>query len=256
MRKVTKAEIEAEMRRFDEMTLETYLQKTGFKKPTKYWVQSKKFPKRGPYPAKAICGNALGLSKNDFSGGYSTAGKDRCCDRLEQAGFIVMKKTNGGFSPVKGRNPKIEERITAAEIVADYKKRLKKMKRTEIERLGKARIGQDIFRKALLKIWGECPFTKISDERLLRASHIKPWSKCATDEERLDPDNGLLLSALWDAAFDAGLVTFSDEGKVEASSKLGAQAKIVLQFDRATRLTLTEGHKAKLKWHRSKRFQK
>ena len=75
------------------------------------------------------------------------------------------------------------------------------------------RIGQDIFRKALLAYWnGRCPLTGIADPELLRASHIKPWSACETDAERLDVHNGLLLSALWDAAFDKGLVTFADDG--------------------------------------------
>ena len=45
---------------------------------------------------------------------------------------------------------------------------------------------------------------------LLLASHIIPWTACETDAERLNPDNGLILSALWDAAFDKGLVSFTD----------------------------------------------
>ena len=49
------------------------------------------------------------------------------------------------------------------------------------------------------------PLTGITDEALLRASHIVAWADCETDALRLDVHNGLLLSALWDAAFDAGL---------------------------------------------------
>ncbi len=44
--------------------------------------------------------------------------------------------------------------------------------------------------------------TGISDTALLRASHIVPWAKCSDDAQRLDVHNGLLLSALWDAAID------------------------------------------------------
>ena len=48
---------------------------------------------------------------------------------------------------------------------------------------------------------GRCPITGIADTALLlRASHIVPWAEC-DDAQRLDIRNGLLLSALWDAAF-------------------------------------------------------
>jgi len=71
---------------------------------------------------------------------------------------------------------------------------------TEAERLVVQRIGQDIFRAALIDYWGgRCPVTGITDRALLRASHIVPWSEC-DDAQPLDVHNGLLLSALWDAA--------------------------------------------------------
>jgi HNH endonuclease len=49
-----------------------------------------------------------------------------------------------------------------------------------------------------------CPITGITDSALLRASHIIPWARCESDAERMDVHNGLLLSSLWDAAFDQG----------------------------------------------------
>ena len=102
-------------------------------------------------------------------------------------------------------------------------------KTTEAERLVVQRIGQDIFRAALLTYWhGRCPLTGITDPDLLRASHIKPWSACETDAERLDVHNGLLLSALWDAAFDKGLVTFADDGTLILSDRLTTEARAQL----------------------------
>ena len=75
---------------------------------------------------------------------------------------------------------------------------------TEAERLVVQRIGQNIFREALMDYWGaRCPITSITDPALLRASNIIPWAEC-DDAQRLDVHNGLLLSGLWDAAFDAG----------------------------------------------------
>ena len=86
---------------------------------------------------------------------------------------------------------------------------------TEAERLVIQRVGQDVFREALLTYWdGRCAVTGIAHPRLLRASHIKPWSRCETDAERLDVYNGLLLAAHLDAAFDAGLISFSYKGAI------------------------------------------
>lgn len=80
----------------------------------------------------------------------------------------------------------------------------------------KARIGQGLYREKLL---GECPFcpiTMINDERLLVASHIKPWA-VATDRERLDPKNGFMLSPLFDRLFDRGFMTFTPDRRIMLS---------------------------------------
>jgi hypothetical protein len=128
-------------------------------------------------------------------------------------------------------------------------------KSTEAERFVIQRVGQNIFRNALLEYWNRtCPLTGISDAALLRASHIIPWAECETDEQRLDVHNGLLLSALWDAAFDKGLISFSDEGVVLVSDKLRLESKVALRINKTRNLTnLTEAHNRNLKIHR-KRF--
>ena len=125
---------------------------------------------------------------------------------------------------------------------------------TEAERLVVQRIGQEIFRASLMDYWqGRCPLTGISDAALLRASHIIPWKDCASDEERLDVHNGLLLSALWDAAFDRGLVTFDDDGRPVYSPHLSEAARGQLQWSDA--LCLTDRHRECLASHRAKVFQ-
>jgi hypothetical protein len=124
---------------------------------------------------------------------------------------------------------------------------------TEAERLVVQRIGQDIFRDSLLAYWnGRCPLTGIADPALLRASHIKPWRACDSDAERLDVHNGLLLSALWDAAFDGGLVTFEDDGTPRYSQTLCREARPML-LCRAP-LSLTDRHRSYLAWHRTCSF--
>lgn len=94
-----------------------------------------------------------------------------------------------------------------------------------------------------------CPMTGIADKALLRALHIKPRKDCESDAERLDVHNGLLLSALWDAAFDSGLVSFDDSGAPLLSPLLGAEAKALLRWEEA--LPLSEMHRQKLAWHRA-----
>jgi hypothetical protein len=125
---------------------------------------------------------------------------------------------------------------------------------TETERLTVVRIGQNIFRDALLEYWsGRCPLTGITDQALLRASHIVPWAECESDELRLDVHNGLLLSALWDCAFDSGLISFSDVGVVLRSESLSDAAALALRIDSVPAITgLTELHRQNLKRHRIK----
>jgi hypothetical protein len=124
---------------------------------------------------------------------------------------------------------------------------------TEAERLLIMRIGQDVFRDALMDYWGSrCPLTGITEPALLRASHIVPWANCS-DEQRLDVHNGLLLSALWDAAFDKGLVSFGDDGRPLVSPNLGEIARMTLGLDTALPLRgLRDAHRANLTLHRAR----
>lgn len=124
-------------------------------------------------------------------------------------------------------------------------------KTTEVERLVVQRIGQNIFRDSLMDYWeGRCPLTGIDDPALLRASHIVPWSECVDDAQRLDVHNGLLLSALWDAAFDRALVTFEDDGRPVFSARLSDSARIALNWSKP--ILLTNHHRTHLLHHRQR----
>lgn len=126
-------------------------------------------------------------------------------------------------------------------------------KTTEAERLVVQRIGQDLFRAGLIDYWrGRCPLTGITDSALLRASHIIAWTDCASDAERLDIHNGLLLSALWDAAFDRGLVTFDGAGAPLFSPALSAAARTELRWQAP--IPLTDRHRMRLARHRETVF--
>ena len=77
------------------------------------------------------------------------------------------------------------------------------------EQLVKARRGQGVFRSSVLLSETECRVTRVSDAKHLRASHIKPW-RDANNLERLNGQNGLLLSPHIDHLFDQGYITFSN----------------------------------------------
>jgi hypothetical protein len=84
-----------------------------------------------------------------------------------------------------------------------------------------ARIKQSFFRRAVLSSYKQrCCITDISETRLLVASHIVPWKSDV--KNRLNPRNGLCLSALHDKAFDRGLITLTDEFRIEVSPALYA----------------------------------
>jgi hypothetical protein len=128
---------------------------------------------------------------------------------------------------------------------------------TEAEAIVRQRIGQDVFRAALMDYWGgRCPLTGIDDPALLRASHIVPWAECRTDAERLDVHNGLLLSSLWDAAFDKGLVGFDDDGVALFSPRLSQAALDALRAVPAPRLPLRPDLRRRLEWHRENLFSR
>lgn len=119
-----------------------------------------------------------------------------------------------------------------------------------------ARKGQGKFRRDLLDIWGSrCAVTGSATNAAIRASHIKPW-KDSTNEERLDPRNGLPLIATLDALFDKGLITFNSDAKMCVSSKLSKSEQELLGLS-SLRLTKKLHPKTQefLSFHFKNRFQ-
>ena len=89
----------------------------------------------------------------------------------------------------------------------------------EKEQLVKARRGQGRFRENLERIETSCRVTGLQDLKHLRASHIKPW-RASDDVEKVDGNNGLLLSPHVDHLFDRGWILFQDDGRLVPSPKL------------------------------------
>jgi putative restriction endonuclease len=128
---------------------------------------------------------------------------------------------------------------------------------TEVERLRKERIGQDVFRRALLNYWDHaCAVTGVANPTLLRASHIVPWALCQSDEERLNVHNGLLLVATLDAAFDAGLISFDGDGGILISSKLSEPDQISSGISaNMCLIRINDEVRKRLTWHRTMLFR-
>jgi len=134
---------------------------------------------------------------------------------------------------------------------------------TETTASVRVRRGQQFFRQTILNSYGVCCcISGINVPRLLVASHIKPWRDFP--KERLDPRNGLCLSSLHDAAFDAGLIALDENFDVVLSTKLkrffpsSALEQNFAQFEgQPIRLPdkLAEPDPSFVRFHRKKIFQ-
>jgi putative restriction endonuclease len=83
----------------------------------------------------------------------------------------------------------------------------------------KTRVNQRVFRQIVLANYeGKCALTGIDLSELLVASHIVPWSE--SEKERLNPENGICLSSLYDRAFDQGLISFTNDSYIIFSTRL------------------------------------
>lgn len=90
---------------------------------------------------------------------------------------------------------------------------------TQKEQLVLSRRGQGLFRTRVKSIEPHCRITRVSEKAHLRTSHIKPW-KSASDDERLDRYNGLLLAPHADHLFDRGYLSFKENGQIIVSKRL------------------------------------
>lgn len=121
-----------------------------------------------------------------------------------------------------------------------------------------ARRGQGKFRAEVMKINDKCPFTMISNDELLVASHIKPW-KDSNELEKVDPNNGFMFSPTYDKLFDKGLISFTDEGCLLVSPELDRQSCELLGLTKGKKikeLKITDQCIRFLAYHRKLIFRK
>lgn len=145
--------------------------------------------------------------------------------------------------------------VTSNEIDS-FSEELKVLPETEIIALSPQRRGQDRIRKALLKYRQRCEACGLEIPELLRASHIKPW-KDASNAERLDLHNVLLLSANYDAVFDSGFITFSaEDGRLVKASSISNEQLQALGINPDASIAVPSKERAEyLEWHKNNVFR-
>ena len=104
--------------------------------------------------------------------------------------------------------------LTASESQTQY---------SQIVRTNNRPYSQELFKKNVHEHMPQCPFTKITDERLLTASHIKPNAQCLKENKIIEAEdylNGLSLAPTYDRLFDKGYITFSNEGHLICGTEI------------------------------------
>ncbi|MDH6644379.1 putative restriction endonuclease [Ralstonia sp. GP73] len=184
------------------------------------------------------------------------------CFRVSTTAGVLLDKADSGAISVADLDQLYATLQRASAVartmpnrVADQfrREKLRLPQTTEAERLVVQRVGQDLFRNALMDYWqGCCCVTGLAVPALLRASHIRPWAKCQSDDERLDVFNGLLLAPHLDALFDGGWISFSDQGDLLVAEALPYAARAHLGVSPKWKIhSLKPAHVPYLTFHRT-----
>ena len=138
---------------------------------------------------------------------------------------------------------RLEERVAADTSIRD----------TDREAIIRARRGQGLFKQRVMQIERRCRVTAVENPIHLVASHCKPW-RDSSNEERLDGENGLLLTPSIDHLFDRGFIGFEDSGDLIVSpvshkpslQRMGVETQRVVNVG-----GFTEGQRRFLDFHRN-----
>jgi putative restriction endonuclease len=124
---------------------------------------------------------------------------------------------------------------------------------TERQAIIRARIGQGLFKERVARIESRCRITSVETPTHLIASHCKPW-RDATNEERLNGENGLLLTPSIDHLFDRGFIGFEDNGRLIISPVAHRPSLQLMGIDTENLVNVggfTSGQKQFLDFHRN-----
>ena len=110
------------------------------------------------------------------------------------------------------------------------------------------------YRRNLLDQMPACVITKVTEDRILEACHIKPFSKCDNDEEKYDINNGIILTPTYHVLFDLGFISFNDDGTILISPFLSNMNKNRLNLIEGKQYRLLSGSSTYLEYHRKNIF--
>jgi putative restriction endonuclease len=122
---------------------------------------------------------------------------------------------------------------------------------TERQAIVMSRRGQGLFRQRVAMIERRCRITGVEQAEHLRASHCKPWRDSSNDE-RLDGENGLLLTPSIDHLFDRGFIAFEGSGRLLVSpvAQQHALERMGVRTNEAVEVgAFSAGQRAYLEWH-------
>ena len=176
---------------------------------------------------------------------------------LHDPDFITKNKTGNNMYSNALKQYRLFRNVELVEVVDHNEvtsviENYANLQETERSAIVKSRIGQGLFRKELIKKYNSsCVITGINEKKLLIASHIKPWAVC-TNAERLNVENGLLLSPTFDKLFDCGLISFADSGRILISSQLSIEviSKLHISATDIFNLKASQELKQNLEYHR------
>ncbi|MGE5524377.1 MAG: HNH endonuclease [Rhodospirillaceae bacterium] len=165
----------------------------------------------------------------------------------------LMQMTAAGDLPIVYEKPLVEwEEHLQSEIARNAA-----LSETEKQQLILARRGQGEFRKNVQRVERFCRITKVDRPEHLRASHCKPWRDCKTSDERLNGENGLLLTPSIDHLFDRGFISFEDNGDLLVSpvaNDLSLSRMGVVTTEKVNVGAFSEGQRRFLDFHRNSVF--
>jgi hypothetical protein len=150
-------------------------------------------------------------------------------------------------SPAPERDIEEWERRVEVAIVADAA-----IRETERAALVQARRGQGLFRDNVRSVERACRITKVERMEHLIASHVQPW-RDSSNEQRLDGENGLLLTPTVDHLFDKGFISFEDSGQLIVSPVADSRSLKRMGIDTEHRVNVggfSEGQRGYLEFHR------
>jgi len=173
-------------------------------------------------------------------------------------GFEAKELIKGQYvSDVVGIDLAMPDILRWEDHVADSITKDEKIPDTEREALVMARRGQGKFKRNVEQHESRCRVTGVDRLEHLIASHCKPWRDCESNEERLDGENGLLLTPSIDHLFDRGFITFENNGSLIVSAVAHKESlqRMGVPVDEVRNVgSFSEGQKRYLEFHRENLF--